>query len=96
MKDPIVEEVRKRRMEHTERFRGDLDAICADLRSVQASSGHRVVRLGPRKPKPTKASSQRSNERGLSLMDRFSSSEGDLITTWPAVTEAVHMLSFSV
>jgi len=38
MKDPIVEEVRKNRMEHTRKFRGDLSAICADLRSVQKVS----------------------------------------------------------
>src|SRR2546426_515252 len=29
MKDPIVEEVRKHRMEHTRKFDGDLSAICA-------------------------------------------------------------------
>jgi hypothetical protein len=48
MKDPIVEEVRKYRMEHTRKFGGDLDAICADLRAIQAASGHEVVRLGPK------------------------------------------------
>ncbi len=64
MKDPIVEEVRKHRMEHTRRFRGDLAAICADLRSVQMASGHKVVRLAPRKPEPTKASTRRLKPRG--------------------------------
>lgn len=59
MKDPIVEEVRKHRMEHTKKFKGDLTAICADLRSVQKASGHLVVRLEPRKPVPTKVSSRR-------------------------------------
>ena len=49
MKDPIVEEVRKFRMEHTRKFRGDLSAICADLRAIQRASGHEVVRLAPRK-----------------------------------------------
>jgi hypothetical protein len=49
MKDPIVEEVRKYRMEHTRKFRADLAAICADLRSIQNESGHKVVRLQPRK-----------------------------------------------
>jgi hypothetical protein len=48
MKDPIVAEVRKHRMEHTRRFKGDLDAICADLRKVQKASGHKIVRLRPR------------------------------------------------
>jgi hypothetical protein len=52
MKDPIVEEVRKYRMQHTQKFRGDLAAICADLRSIQSESGHKVVRLQPRKPGP--------------------------------------------
>ncbi len=53
MKDPIVEEVRKHRMEHTLKFNSELSAICADLREVQRSSGHKVVRLPPRKLKPT-------------------------------------------
>jgi hypothetical protein len=50
MKDPIVEEVRKYRMEHTMKFRADLASICADLRSIQNESGHEVVRRPPRKP----------------------------------------------
>ncbi len=57
MRDLIVEEVRKNRMEHTRKFRGDLSAICTDLRSVQVASGHKVVRLAPRKVKPTSRSS---------------------------------------
>jgi hypothetical protein len=64
MKDQIVEEVRKYRMEHTRKFRGDLSAICDDLRSIQRASGHKVVRLSPRKPEPTKASSRRTKARG--------------------------------
>jgi len=64
MKDPIVEEVRKYRMEHTRRFGGDLTAICNDLRTTQVASGHKVVRLAHRKPEPTKASSRRSKPRG--------------------------------
>ncbi len=52
MKDPIVEEVRKFRMEHTRKFGGDLAAICADLRAIQNTSGHEVVRLAPKKPSP--------------------------------------------
>lgn len=58
MKDPIVEEVRKWRMEHTRRFGGDLAAICADLRSVQEASGHEVVRLPPRKLERTRQARQ--------------------------------------
>jgi hypothetical protein len=64
MKDPIVEEVRKHRMEHTQKFQADLGAICTDLRSIQTASGHKVVRLAPRKSEPTKASSRRSKTRG--------------------------------
>ena len=64
MKDPIVEEVRKHRMEHTRKFKGDLSAICADLRSIQIASGYKVIRLSPREPEPTKASSRRLKPRG--------------------------------
>lgn len=50
MNDPIVDEVRTHRMEHTRKFGGNLDAMCADLRAIQAASGHTVVRLPPRRP----------------------------------------------
>ena len=53
MTDPIVQEVRKHRMEHTRKFGGDLTAICADLRTIQAASGHMVVRLSPRRREPS-------------------------------------------
>jgi hypothetical protein len=53
MKDPIVEEVRKHRKVHTQKFHGELSEICADLRRVQETSGHDVVRLEPKKLKPT-------------------------------------------
>ena len=59
MNDPIVQEVRKFRMEHTRKFAGDLDAICADLRTTQAASGHIVVRLNQKKYEPTNASTLR-------------------------------------
>ncbi len=62
MRDPIVEEVRKWRMEHTQKFGGDLSAICADLRSIQETSGHEVVRLPPRKHRPPKTSGQRPRD----------------------------------
>ena len=64
MKDPIVEEVRRHRKEHTAKFRGDLAAICADLQSVQRTSGHEVVRFAPKKVKPTKAGNRRADPRG--------------------------------
>jgi len=59
MNDPIVQEVRKNRMEHTLRFGGNLAAICNELRSIQASSGHTIVRLTPRRMQPTKPSTLR-------------------------------------
>jgi hypothetical protein len=63
MKDPIVREVRKYRMEHTLRFKGDLAAICADLRAIQAASRHTVIRLSPRRLAPTSASTLRRMPR---------------------------------
>ena len=45
MNDPIVEEVRKVRDEHAQRFNYDLAAICADIRCHQSHCGHRVIRL---------------------------------------------------
>ena len=57
MKDPIVAEVRKYRAAHTRKFKGDLKAICADLRRVQAASGFEVVRFpARRRPIPPKRS----------------------------------------
>ncbi len=49
MKDPIVEEVRKYRMEHTRRFGGDLHRICEDLRKTDKTLKNRVVKRKPRK-----------------------------------------------
>jgi hypothetical protein len=66
MKAPIVEEVRKHRMEHTRKFHGDLAAICADLRRVQKESGHVVVRLSPKRIKLTQGSGRRMKRRGHS------------------------------
>ena len=54
MKDPIVEEVRKYRMEHTAKFHGDLHAICEDFRRIERTLGDRVVRLPPVRLKPRK------------------------------------------
>jgi hypothetical protein len=52
MKDLIVEEIRKHRMEHTRKYGGDLSAICANLRDTQKASGHEVVRLTPNRIEP--------------------------------------------
>ena len=48
MNDPIVEEVRRYRMEHTRQFGGDLKRICEDLRRIQQESGCQVVRRPPK------------------------------------------------
>ena len=45
MIDPIVQEVRDSRQEYTNKFNEDLEAICADLRSIQKNSGHKLVTL---------------------------------------------------
>jgi len=49
MKDQIVEEVRKHRLAHTRKFKGDLSAICDDLLRVERKSGHKLVRHAPKK-----------------------------------------------
>jgi hypothetical protein len=51
MIDTIVNEVRKYRMEHTQKFGGKLSEICKDLRRFQETCGHQVVRLPPRRIK---------------------------------------------
>jgi hypothetical protein len=45
--DPIVTEIRKARREHTDRFHGDLHAICEDLRRQEKESGRQYVSLPP-------------------------------------------------
>ena len=52
MKDPIVAEVRKYRMEHTKRFHSDLALICADLRKLEAGLGDRLIVPQPRRLRP--------------------------------------------
>ena len=61
MRDPIVEEVRKHRMEHTRKFKGDLTAICADLRKIQKAAGLKVVRLPPKKLETSRPSRKRQS-----------------------------------
>jgi len=48
MKDPIVEEVRQFRNEHSRQFDYDLDAICEDYKAHQVQAGCRLVRLKPK------------------------------------------------
>ncbi|MCC6126464.1 MAG: hypothetical protein IT426_16010 [Pirellulales bacterium] len=54
MNDPIVEEVRRYRMEHTRKFGGDLFRICEDLRRLQQESGCEIVRRPPKLIGPKK------------------------------------------
>ena len=63
MNDPIVQEVRKNRMEHTLRFAGNLDAICSDLRLLQSNAGMTVVRLRPKKIEPSASTLRRVPRR---------------------------------
>jgi hypothetical protein len=56
MNDPIVDEVRHARMEHTQKFNYDLTSICQDLRSIQSKCGHKIVNLAPKRIQPTIAS----------------------------------------
>jgi hypothetical protein len=52
-RDEIVEEVRKIRQAHAERFEYDLDAIVADFKKREGEGGHKVVSLPPRRLKTT-------------------------------------------
>jgi len=63
MNDPIVDEVRANRMEHTRKFHGDLKLICEDLRKIQQEISHRVVRGTPKEILSTKPSSELADAR---------------------------------
>ena len=43
IEDPIVDEVRRHRQAHAERFGYELQAICRDLRRQQEEAGREVV-----------------------------------------------------
>jgi len=47
--DPIVEEVRKARQAHAEKFNYDLDAICADLQEKEKDCGNPLVSMAPKR-----------------------------------------------
>ncbi|MBK5293874.1 MAG: hypothetical protein JJE04_19650 [Acidobacteriia bacterium] len=49
MKDYIVEEVRRIREEHAERFGYDVDAIFAELKRLEKASGQRRVSFGAKR-----------------------------------------------
>lgn len=54
--DPIVDEIRRVRQVHTDRFNGDLHAICEDLRRQERQSGRQYVSFARRHPESTGAS----------------------------------------
>jgi hypothetical protein len=56
MNDPIVEEVRRHRLEHTRKFGGDLKLICEDLHRIQRSADYQVVRRPPKLLAPKRGS----------------------------------------
>jgi hypothetical protein len=46
--DPIVDEIRRARQVHSDKFNGDLHAICEDIRRQEQGSGRTFVTLQPR------------------------------------------------
>ena len=48
MKDPIVDEIRQYRNEHSKKFGYDLDAICEEYKLHQQKIGSRLIRLKPK------------------------------------------------
>ena len=46
--DPIVEEIRRVRRDHSAQFDNDLSAIVADLRRLERESGRNYVNFPPR------------------------------------------------
>lgn len=48
IEDPIVEEIRRYRQEHSAKFGNDLKKICAALREREAQSKKEVIRRAPR------------------------------------------------
>jgi hypothetical protein len=54
-RDPIVEEVRRVRQEHAERFDFDLRRIAADLIEKQKQSGRKLVSYPAKSPRKKSA-----------------------------------------
>jgi hypothetical protein len=61
MKDPIVAEVRKYRMEHAKKFHSDLAIICEDFRKLEAGLGDRLVSPQPKLLRPKDGSKSSSD-----------------------------------
>ena len=49
--DEIVDEVRRVRDEHAEKFNYDIAAICADIRQKQAASKRKIVAVSDKEDK---------------------------------------------
>jgi hypothetical protein len=64
MKAPIVAEVRRFRMEHTQRFNSDLALICEDLRKLEAGLRDRLVSPQPKRLRPASRPTLGSNNPG--------------------------------
>ncbi len=56
-KDPIVEEVHRIRKKLSAKFDHDIDAICADARKREKTSGKKLVDLSGRKARGRRAAS---------------------------------------
>ena len=61
--DPIVDEIRRIRQEHTDRFNRDLHAICEDIRRQERESDRDYVSFPPR-PVQVVAASESSHDKG--------------------------------
>jgi len=62
--DPVVDEIRRVRQEHTDRFNRDLHAICEDLRQQERESGREYVSFQPRPVRDVTVSESTSECRG--------------------------------
>jgi len=58
MDDPIVEEVRRYRLQHAEQFGHDLERIVEDLRKKERLSSHPRLDPGPKRIIQAKAGAQ--------------------------------------
>ncbi len=58
MDNPIIAEIRKRRIEMLEAYNGDMEALMRDMMKSQWESGHKVVSFPSRKTEKIHNSSQ--------------------------------------
>lgn len=58
--DEIVDEVRRVRDEHAEKFNYDIAAICADIRQKQAASNRQVVTASAKEVKDEAAETRQA------------------------------------